>query len=139
MKNTVIFALVQYTVSRVSTARTNKAGFFYVSDKGVSLPIKRRPAFTEPQREAIPAKVVCWTAVVGGPLFLSAYKCPTHHAHRNQDADRGANPTRRTLLAPCPRSPRLAPACISAGKRISTNRAFLAGNPCCKTSVNHYY
>ena len=64
----------------------SKAGLFHFHAKGFSTPIKRRPAIvTERQRGATPAKVVCWTAVIGGPLF-----CPptnvqhTHHAHRNQ-------------------------------------------------------
>ena len=82
----VIFVPSNAVKIRGSEWLAQKAGFFCLHAKGVFLPIKRRPAIiTEPRREAMPAEVVRWTAVIGGPLF-----CPLtnvqriHYAHRNK-------------------------------------------------------
>lgn len=69
----------------------HKAGLFCLRSEGLFAPKYRRPAFTEPLIEEVtPAKVDCWTAVIGGPLFCSPTNVQQFHAHRNFHTTRPA-------------------------------------------------
>lgn len=61
----------------------HKAGLFCPPAKGEICAYKRRPAITEPLREVTPAKVDCWTAVAGGPLFCPPTNVQQFHVPRN--------------------------------------------------------
>ena len=109
----------------------NKAGFFYVSaNSGLSVLISSGPSLPNPKKGNWPAKVDLLTAVIGGPLFLSARSTSTdpHHAtSRNHTAHSKANST-HTFRAPledpkqdgqatCTHRSRILPA-ISAIQRV---------------------
>lgn len=86
MKNTLIFVLSN-TQFRGLRLAIHKASLFCFRAKGVFPTYKAAACLYRALRSAIPAKVVCSTAVSGRPLFFSSL--PTnvehiHNAHRNQ-------------------------------------------------------
>lgn len=86
MKNTLIFVLSN-TQFRGLRLAIHKASLFCFRAKDVFPTYKAAACLYRALRSAIPAKVVCSTAVSGRPLFFSSL--PTnvehiHNAHRNQ-------------------------------------------------------
>lgn len=136
MINTVIFT-PSTSILRGPTARTLKAGLFYVSDKGVLLPIKRRPAYTERLRNVFARVSGLVDSGNRRAAFLSANVNKSHHAHRNSHTFRGANPTCRTIPSTGSTVPNPSTSCKEAGKRMPQKGICIAGNPCCKTSLIH--
>lgn len=91
MKNTLIFVLSNTQMRGLKRLAIHKASLFYSYAKGSFLSYKAAACLYRALRSAIPAQVVCSTAVSGRPLFFSSL--PTnvehiHNAHRNQTPDR---------------------------------------------------
>ncbi len=102
MKNTIIFVTSNITM-RGPAARNLKAGFFCVSETGVFSTYKAAACLQYRTGKTGNARAsVCSTAVFGGPLFLSAYKCRTHHAHRNSHTAGKEKPLQRAADHPHP-------------------------------------
>lgn len=99
----------------------HKAGYFFSPAQGEYAPINRRPAITEPLFEEVtPAKVDCWTAVVGGPLAF----CPPTNVQQSHVSHRNSHP-RRAAKTP-PNSQGFSPAPID--NFYTSEVAFNAGN-----------
>lgn len=139
MKNTLIFT-PSTSIFRGSMARTLKAGFFYVSDKGVSEPIKRRPALhTERLRSVFARESGLVDSGIWRAAFLSAYVNKSHHAQRNPHTIRGGNPPFRTSFETCQRGQSLAAGDTPAGKSLAQRSAFAARNSYCKITLKHLF
>ena len=121
MKNPVIF--VSTTVSIIREPKQlvpNKAGFFYVSaNSGLSVFISSGPSLPNPKKGNWPAKVDLLSAVIGGPLFLSAGSTTTdpHHVQRNYCTARATKASPFSAPRPNPKQDRKAS--FQDGVRVS--------------------